>query len=100
MRALITGCGGFIGSHLADFMINKGDVIGIAQDINDNKNIKHLENKIELAECDINDKQKITSIIKKSKPEIVFHMAAQSFVMPSWKDPEQTFLAHFIFWKH
>ena len=91
MKVLITGVEGFIGSHLADFMINKGDVIGIAQDINDNKNIKHLENKIELAECDINDKQKITSIIKKSKPEIVFHMAAQSFVMPSWKDPEQTF---------
>jgi len=91
MRVLITGTEGFIGSHLADFLADKVDVIGITQDINDNKNIKHLENKIELVECDINNKQKITNIIKKSRPEIVFHMAAQSFVMPSWKDPEQTF---------
>ena len=91
MKIMITGVEGFIGSHLADFMINKGDVIGITQDISNKRNIKHLENKIELIECDINDKQKITDIIEKSKPKIIFHMAAQSFVMPSWKDPEQTF---------
>src|SRR3989344_2250113 len=91
MKVLITGVEGFIGSHLADFLADKVDVIGITQDINDNKNIKHLENKIELVECDINNKQKIPNIIKKSRPEIVFHMAAQSFVKPSWKDPEQTF---------
>jgi len=90
-KAFITGCGGFIGSHLAEFLIDKGlEVYGTVHDFDGIKNIEHLKNKIKIIKCDITDKNKLDKIVKKIKPDYVFHLAAQSFVIPSWKDPEKT----------
>jgi GDP-4-dehydro-6-deoxy-D-mannose reductase len=89
MKALITGADGFIGSHLADFLLDKNMEI-YATVYSGKKNIEHLENKINLIECDITDRKKLDEIISEVRPDYVFHMAAQSFVVPSWKDPEET----------
>jgi GDP-4-dehydro-6-deoxy-D-mannose reductase len=55
------------------------------------KNIAQLKNKIKIYVCDIRNKKKLATVVKKSRPDYVFHLAAQSFVMPSWKDPKATF---------
>ena len=94
MKFLITGSEGFIGSHLADFLLEKGEVYGTFHSTP--KNIEHLKNKIKLLKCDITNKSEIENIINNIKPDYIFHMAAQSFVIPSWKEPDKTFQTNII----
>jgi len=90
MKALITGCSGFIGSHLADLLVEKKfDVYGTTH-YGMNDNIKHLKDKITIVKCNITDKSQVKNLISKIKPDYIFHMAAQSNVMQSWNDAEGT----------
>lgn len=90
MKALITGAGGFIGSHLADFLLDNGVEI-YASVYRNKKNLEHIESEIEIIKCDICSENKTKNMIKKIRPDYVFHMAAQSFVLSSWQDPEKTY---------
>ncbi len=76
MRAFITGGAGFIGSHLADALIARGDSVTILDNMSTGsaKNIAHLKGKIEVHEGDILDKALVGKLIEPS--DIVFHMAA------------------------
>ena len=88
-NCLITGCEGFIGSYLAEFLLAEGlDVYGIVY--GDSKNIDHLRDRLTIVKCDILDKGGVESIITKVKPSFVFHLAAQSLPERSWQDPEIT----------
>jgi len=95
-KAMITGCGGFIGSHIADFLLTKNmDIYGIVYE-KKSVNIAHLKNKIKTMNLDMKNKKMVEEIVNKIKPDYVFHMAAQSFVIPSWKDPEETFVSNIL----
>jgi GDP-4-dehydro-6-deoxy-D-mannose reductase len=98
MKCLITGITGFVGSHLADFLLSKGDVEvrGIARWRSQKENIKHLEKKIELYECDIKDMTSVHEVVKSFKPDRIFHLAAQSFVPASWSAPAETLSTNII----
>ena len=76
MRAFITGGAGFIGSHLADSLIARGDNVTILDNLStgSRNNISHLEGKITIHEGDIRDKDLVDKLVKES--DIVFHMAA------------------------
>ena len=76
MRALITGGAGFIGSHLADALIARGDTVTILDNMSTGslKNIAHLEGKITIHTGDIRDQALVEKLVNES--EIVFHMAA------------------------
>ncbi len=76
MRAFITGGAGFIGSHLADALIARGDSVTILDNMSTGsaKNIAHLQGKIEFHEGDIRDKALVEKLVDQS--DIVFHMAA------------------------
>ena len=88
-RCLITGCEGFLGSHLADFLVAKGLVVyGTVYE--DTGNLKHLDGKMTMVPLDLEDRQRVEAVVKESSPDLVFHLAAQSFVTVSWLDPELT----------
>jgi GDP-4-dehydro-6-deoxy-D-mannose reductase len=88
-KCLITGCEGFIGSHMADYLLKKGmDVY--ASVYADTKNIAHLRDVISIVNCDIRDKDRLAKIMTDIKPDFVFHFAAQSLVIPSWQDTKET----------
>lgn len=89
-NVLITGCEGFIGSHLAELMLDKGTNVS-GTFFGDTKNIDHMKGKINLVELDMSDKKQIETVIENTRPDIIFHLAAQSFVLPSWEDREGTF---------
>ena len=76
MRAFITGGAGFIGSHLTDALIARGDSVTILDNMStgSRKNIAHLEGKITIFEGDIRDKDLVDKLVAES--DTVFHMAA------------------------
>ena len=76
MRAFITGGAGFIGSHLADALIARGDTVTILDNMSTGSqtNIAHLEGKITVHTGDIRDEALVDKLVAES--DIVFHMAA------------------------
>jgi GDPmannose 4,6-dehydratase len=93
-RALITGINGMDGSHLADFLIKRGDyeVFGIERRKANyySPNITHLDGKISLLKGDLSDQNSLLRAIKDCEPHEVYNLGAQSFVGESWTMPEQT----------
>jgi GDP-4-dehydro-6-deoxy-D-mannose reductase len=92
MRALITGITGFAGSHLADYCLERGDVelYGIIRWRSRTENIDHIENRINIVECDLRDASSTRDVIEQVKPEFIFHLAAQSYVPTSWNAPTES----------
>jgi len=89
-KYLITGCNGFVGSHLAEFLVSRGvTVYGTTH--RSRERIAHLGDKITTFECEVLDKERLEGVVSQVKPDVVFHLAAQSRVAPSWQDPEETF---------
>ena len=91
--ALITGINGMDGSHLADFLLDKGYVIfGMERRTSspNRTNSKHLEGKITFVNGDLTDQNSLIRCLKESNPDEVYNLAAQSFVGESWNTPEQT----------
>ena len=76
MRAFITGGAGFIGSHLADALIARGDTVTILDNMSTGSqaNIAHLDGKITIHTGDIRDQALVEKLVADS--DIVFHMAA------------------------
>jgi UDP-glucose 4-epimerase len=76
MRAFITGGAGFIGSHLADALIARGDTVTILDNMSTGSqaNIAHLDGKITIHTGDIRDEALVEKLVADS--DIVFHMAA------------------------
>jgi UDP-glucose 4-epimerase len=76
MRAFITGGAGFIGSHLADALIARGDTVTILDNMSTGSaaNIAHLEDKITVHAGDIRDAELVNKLVQEA--DIVFHMAA------------------------
>lgn len=89
MKVLITGITGFVGSHLAELLLEKEniEIYGILRWRSRVENISHIMNKLNLCECDITDSASVFKTIDAIKPDKIFHLAAQSFVPSSWNAP-------------
>jgi UDP-glucose 4-epimerase len=76
MRVFITGGAGFIGSHLTDALIARGDAVTILDNLTTGSatNIAHLKGKIELVQGDIRDGALIEKLM--APADLVLHMAA------------------------
>jgi GDP-4-dehydro-6-deoxy-D-mannose reductase len=93
MRALITGITGFAGSHLAEYLLAEHpdvEVFGIYRWRSRMENIEHLRSKVKLLECDLRDYTSVHAALAASRPDYIFHLAAQSFVPSSWTAPNET----------
>jgi GDP-4-dehydro-6-deoxy-D-mannose reductase len=98
MKVLITGITGFVGSHMAEYLLNKKEVEvwGIERWRSRKENIRHIEDKINLIECDLRDISSVKRAISRIKPDKIFHLAAQSFVPTSWHAPSETLNTNII----
>ena len=87
MNALVIGAAGFVGPYLTKAVREnlKCDVIATKLE---RENLKLPETTI--VDLDIMDKQAIIDVLNKFRPEYVFHLAAQSSVSYSWKNPALT----------
>ena len=95
-KVLITGADGFIGSHLTERLINydanviafvRGSVLTTGHDIK-LKNLNHVKDKIKVISGDIAGYD-IIEIIRREKPEIIFHLAAEAYVNKSFTQPRE-----------
>lgn len=98
MRALITGITGFVGSHLAEYLLSLGniEVFGIIRWRSRTENIDHIASKIKLYECDTKDATAMREVIRKVRPDRIYHLAAQSYVPMSWVAPAETLITNII----
>jgi len=92
-KSLITGITGQDGSHLADFLLEKGyEVVGMVRrtsTINFDR-IRHIQDRVTIVQGDLLDQVSIIHILQDHHPEEVFNLAAQSFVPTSWQQPVLT----------
>lgn len=96
-KALITGISGFVGSHLAEFLLSKDlEVHGTIRWRSRLDNIQHIKNKLGLVDTDIRDAHSVKKTIDEVEPDYIFHLAAQSFVPTSWKAPSETLETNII----
>lgn len=100
MNVLITGMTGFVGSHLADYILaNHPDVsiYGLARWRSPLDNLKHIpDDKIKLHYGDLTDLGSLIRIMGDIKPNVIFHLAAQSFVPTSFNAPVDTLQTNII----
>jgi GDP-4-dehydro-6-deoxy-D-mannose reductase len=91
-RVLITGVTGFAGSHLVDYLLERGDceIFGIQRWRSRTENIEHFRDRITLLECDLRDAFSTRDTLGQVRPEYIFHLAAQSFVPTSWTAPTES----------
>jgi UDP-glucose 4-epimerase len=90
MRALVTGGAGFIGSHVVDALVLRGDDVTVVDDVSTGRR-ENLENALakgaELVQGDIRHCEAVAEVCERLRPEAIFHLAAQIDVRKSVADP-------------
>jgi GDP-4-dehydro-6-deoxy-D-mannose reductase len=87
MRALITGIGGFVGRHLLRHLQDEGDQVhGIGRPID----CVGLPVELPVFHTDLRDRTAVDHVIRDTRPEAVYHLAAQSSPSESLSDPWAT----------
>jgi GDP-mannose 4,6-dehydratase len=103
-RVLITGITGMVGSHLADYLLENTDweVWGMLRWRSPLDNIEHLldrtnkKDRINLVYADLNDQVALLHAVEESRPDYVFHLAAQSYPKTSFESPLDTYNTNII----
>jgi len=98
-KVLITGITGFVGSHLADYILAnfpEVQIFGLARWRSPTDNIRHILDKITLEFGDLLDLPSLKTILSRQKPDVIFHLAAQSYVPFSFSSPVVTLNTNMI----
>src|SRR4030066_246024 len=85
MRAFVTGGAGFIGSHIVDRLVSEGHKVSVIDNLSTGKS-ENLNSAAEFYKLDI-ENPRIEKVIRKEKPEVICHLAAQMDVRRSVADP-------------
>jgi len=104
MKALITGFTGQVGSQMADFLLENTDyeVIGMMRWQEPMDNVYHLSDRINKNDrisvfyADLNDYSSIQKLFETHRPDVIFHLAAQSFPKTSFDIPIETLQTNIV----
>lgn len=98
-KVLITGITGFVGSHLADYILAnfpEVQIFGLARWRSPKDNIRHILDKVTLEFGDLLDSSSLKTVLSKQRPDVIFHLAAQSYVPYSFTAPVATLTTNVI----
>ena len=94
MRILVTGGAGFIGSHLAEKLLNVGHEVLILDDFNDfydpqikHANIADFAKDVAICHVDLRDNDSVRTVFRREKVDAIVHLAARAGVRPSIQSP-------------
>ena len=77
MRALVTGAGGFVGTHLVEHLTACGDTV--------------LQTDPTIDGLDITDVEGVANLLEETQPEAIYHLAGWADVGASWANPATAF---------
>lgn len=88
-KVLITGITGFVGSHLADYLLTNTNykIFGLKRVNSSLRNISHILPYVTLVNGELIDQTSLIKVLKISKPDYIYHLGALSWVEPSWDMP-------------
>ncbi len=86
VRAIVTGGAGFIGSHVVDALVARGDDVLVIDDLSTGRHDR-VNAAAKLVEADIRDAAAVDAAFDEGRPEACFHLAAQADVRVSVDDP-------------
>lgn len=88
MKIVITGGLGFIGSHLADFLVKQNHkIILVTKGMSKKTNISHISKKINIEKLDVTNFSKLGKFIEKTKPDVIIHLAGNTSHSASFEKP-------------
>ena len=87
MKIIITGGLGFVGSHLAEQLVEKHDVVIFTKSFSKINNIKNYKSKVTIEKVDVTNFSKLGSRIKKHKPDMIIHLAGITSHSKSFESP-------------
>ncbi len=90
MKALITGISGFVGSHLAEYLLQTTDWQIAGTVFGPYGNIADLCGKLELYPAELSRMDVMNFVLEQARPDVIFHLAAQPLVSASLRDPWPT----------
>ena len=92
-RILITGVTGFVGSHMADYLLRTqpdAEIFATKRwHLSRMDNVRDIQTKLSWIDCDLTDPISTRTAIERAAPDRIFHFAAESFVSPSWENPHR-----------
>src|SRR5882724_9510358 len=90
MKCLVTGGAGFIGSHITEALVRRGDTVRVFDNLSTGslENLRAVENKIEFMKGDLKNKEDIARAV--AGIDVIFHEAALRSVPRSVDDPDAT----------
>jgi GDP-mannose 4,6-dehydratase len=98
-KILITGITGFVGSHLADYVLAhhpEVEIIGLIRWRSPRENIMHIQDRIRLLYGDLQDLPSLEAALTQHRPDVIFHLAAQSYVDFSFVAPVTTLQSNVV----
>lgn len=89
MRALVTGGAGFVGARLCRFLVEQGDAVAaLIQPSDDDAAIRPLGQRLTTFLGDIRSASSVEDAVASFQPDVVFHLAAMSFVPDGERSPD------------
>jgi GDP-4-dehydro-6-deoxy-D-mannose reductase len=95
-KILITGCSGFLGSHLIDGLENEYRIKGALKLSGITDIIEYSSPRLDVYHVDLRDRQKVFKAVEEIQPDLTFHLAAVANVGFSWKHQKLTYEVNFI----
>jgi GDP-4-dehydro-6-deoxy-D-mannose reductase len=91
-KILITGITGFVGKHLASHLLSQKlyEISGIYRSETSISTLDELKDQIQLTQVDLNDADAIDALVQSSKPDVIYHIAAQASPARSFSIPVKT----------
>jgi len=93
---MITGINGFVGSHLAEYLLNLGgwEVWGIV--LAEDTLLPLLQESVKPLRADLRQPSQVAEALNQAQPDVIFHLAGQAFVPESFRDPIGTFTTNVL----
>jgi UDP-glucose 4-epimerase len=92
-RVVVTGGAGFIGSHVTDAFVARGDTVLVVDDLSSGRR-EYVAATADLEETDVADADRLNKLLEEFRPQLICHLAAQASVTVSVTNPELDFASN------